>query len=78
MTPPHPIARFNKLLRASGPSSYRLMAVEMSDGVWFGETRGGDTLKDDIASYRDRRVVCKPLYAVFVRPHPIARDGESD
>lgn len=56
----------NKLCRVSGPSSFRLMAVELADGQWIGETSGGLSLRDDIAQYR--RPNCRPLYAIFVRP----------
>jgi hypothetical protein len=60
--------RTNKLCRAPGPVSYRLMAVEMNGEHLFGQT-AGFTLKGDIASYRSGN--CRPLYAVFVRPkHP--------
>ena len=56
----------DKLLRVSGPRTYRLMAVNLGGEHMIGETAGGLSLKDDIAAYQGRD--CKPLYAVFVRP----------
>lgn len=58
----------NKLLRVSGPQTYRLMAVDIRGECLIGETAGGQSLKQDIAQSRGRD--CKPLYAVFVRPTP--------
>lgn len=59
----------NKLLRVSGPLTYRLMAVRFKDGDFIGETCEGRTLAHDIEIYKSK--VCKPLYAVFVRPRSI-------
>ncbi|WP_198352548.1 hypothetical protein [Sphingomonas sp. MA1305] len=56
----------NRLHRVDGPHCYRLMAVEMHGEQWIGQTAGGNSLLKDIAAYRS--AICKPLYAVFVRP----------
>lgn len=56
----------NKLLRTTGPATYRLMAVQFDDGPMIGQMTEGNSLAEDIASFNG----CwqRPLYAVFVRP----------
>ncbi len=56
----------NKLLRVTGPHTYRLVAVEDDDGLWFGQAAEGHSLRQDIAAYQVGRF--KLLYTVFVRP----------
>lgn len=60
----------NKLCRAPGRMSYRLMAVELQGEHLFGQTPGL-SLRQDIASYRTKN--CRPLYAVFVRTRTLAQ-----
>jgi len=58
--------RPNKLLRTTGPVTYRLMAVQFDDGPMIGRQTEGNSLAEDIASFNGRPM--RPLYAVFVRP----------
>lgn len=58
--------RPNKLLRTTGPVTYRLMAVQFDDGPMIGQMAEGNSLADDIASFNGCQQ--RPLYAVFVRP----------
>jgi len=58
--------RVNKLLRTTGPVTYRLMAVQFDDGPMYGEQAEGNSLAEDIAALRSKGL--RPLYSVFVRP----------
>jgi hypothetical protein len=53
----------NKLLRTTGPFTYRLIAV---NGFPLGRTAAGRSLKEDVAILRGAGI--RPQYAVFVRP----------